>query len=390
MTPELREGFTLTLEKMLILGNYDPPSAALQSISASNTILKYDISGFEPGMIWLTGASPLFSMSGRSSASRRVLVKLHSLIGPEQPRALISLQGVELLHRYIAGEWQIRENLNDPLIEGQLDKGNFTEVLRALQYAGLISIETGDWTTCHGTLRMLAEVSERFDTDIGRNTRDLAIMRYYIKRRMVQEASDAVPAFMTFSARGSISKWSTVIGHLFCARVFLLQEEFDKAMAEQKSARSSLENLAGSLKGRRRAKTVFASGVLAAGMALNTIAAIAVERARQASAAGQLDRPTRGECIADIRMYLANARKFAPDLTEALKFLGSYWWHAGSRRRALSYWRQSIREGERLGAKVELGHTLVDAGALLGKVAPGPEWRKRGAELYAELGIRGV
>jgi hypothetical protein len=29
----------------------------------------------------------------------------------------------------------------------------------------------------------------------------------------------------------------------------------------------------------------------------------------------------------------------------------------------------------------------TDAGALLGELAPGPEWRKRGAELYAELGI---
>jgi hypothetical protein len=84
---------------------------------------------------------------------------------------------------------------------------------------------------------------------------------------------------------------------------------------------------------------------------------------------------------------MTNARKFAPDLAEALKFFGSFWWHAGSRRRALSYWRQSIREGERLGAKVELAHTFTDAGALLGELAPGPEWRKRGAEMYAELGI---
>ncbi len=72
-----------------------------------------------------------------------------------------------------------------------------------------------------------------------------------------------------------------------------------------------------------------------------------------------------------------------------MKFAGSYWWHAGSRRRALAYWWRSIREGERLGARVELAHTFADAGRLLGESAPGPEWRKRGRELYLELGIDG-
>jgi hypothetical protein len=38
---------------------------------------------------------------------------------------------------------------------------------------------------------------------------------------------------------------------------------------------------------------------------------------------------------------------------------------------------------------VELAHTFTDAGKLLGELVPGPEWRKRGAELYLELGIKG-
>jgi hypothetical protein len=67
--------------------------------------------------------------------------------------------------------------------------------------------------------------------------------------------------------------------------------------------------------------------------------------------------------------------------------MGSCHWLAGSRRRALRYWRRSIQEGERLGAKVELAHTLHDAGELLGTIEPGPEWSRRAAELYEELGM---
>ena len=87
-------------------------------------------------------------------------------------------------------------------------------------------------------------------------------------------------------------------------------------------------------------------------------AAIALEQTRRAATDGRMNHATRRECLATLQRYLRNSRKYSPDLTEALKFLGSYWWHLGSYRRALSYWRQSIREGERLGARVELARFL--------------------------------
>jgi hypothetical protein len=129
--------------------------------------------------------------------------------------------------------------------------------------------------------------------------------------------------------------------------------------------------------------------VLVDGLFYMARAAVAVARARQVASTGRLDSEKRRECLAELRLYLKNSKKWAPDLTEALKLMGSFWWHAGSQRRALAYWKRSIREGERLGAKVELAHSLVDAGKLLGETAPGPEWRKRGGELYMELGIGG-
>jgi tetratricopeptide (TPR) repeat protein len=127
--------------------------------------------------------------------------------------------------------------------------------------------------------------------------------------------------------------------------------------------------------------------VPAAGAAFGADAALLIERMRKAVSLGKASRALRQKARRAVARYLSNSRKFAPDLIEALRFAGSYRWHAGSRRRALAYWKRSIREGERLGAKVELSHTLSDAGKLLGEMTPGPEWRKRGAELYWELGI---
>jgi hypothetical protein len=119
-------------------------------------------------------------------------------------------------------------------------------------------------------------------------------------------------------------------------------------------------------------------------------AAIAVERARAAAEAGRRSGPVFRHGRKSVRNYLANSRKFVPDLPEALKLAGSLAWHAGKADRAVKYWRASIAEAERRGAVVELAHTLNDAGNLLADRAPGPEWRKRGAAYYSVLRIAGV
>jgi hypothetical protein len=381
LTPQLREGLALTIEKLQMLLIIDPLAGATQAFIGLRQFLRYDLRDSEAGMMALIGISGVFSWSGMSLAmSHRVLEKMHQFISRERPRVWVFHLYVKTLYCLISGDWGKRESfhepLHDPVIERQLDKGNLSEILLWFVYRCYHSMECGDWDTLLEARQMIEEVSERFDNDQGRYGLNVVTVRYHLKRRSGGEALGAIAKYLKFLDGsglwlGGIPYWAYALP----SRVALLRGDFEGAVAERERDPNSLRKPTGS--------------VMQNGMIYMANAAIALEQTRRAVEAGKIGHATHRECLAALRLYLRNSRKFAPDVTEALKFLGSYYWHLGSRRRAISYWRQSIREGQRLGAKVELAHTFTDAGRLLGDLEPGPEWRQLGTELYAKLGIGG-
>jgi hypothetical protein len=62
---------------------------------------------------------------------------------------------------------------------------------------------------------------------------------------------------------------------------------------------------------------------------------------------------------------LNNSVKNACDRTEALRFMGTYYWLIGNQNKALKWWYKSIAEGERLGARVDLARTYMEIGKRL-------------------------
>jgi class 3 adenylate cyclase len=371
LTPQLREGIMLRNEKGNILGVIDTPNYFLQSFAGARQLLCYDLSDSEPGLRAEVGYSILFSHSGISlSLIRRVLEKLSRVVGPNLPGTWIRYLMAKSMLCYNCGEWNERELFRDSLIEKQSEQGNAFDAATLLLYSGFACIESGDWETYLDAQHMLEMVSDRFSSYFARVQLNFMIVRYYIKRRMVEEATDAIPGLLELFSHVEIFLFW---GHAWATRVDLLRGDFESAAAHLNRIPNAIVESP--------------TGPYESSFFRWAYAALAVEKARRAAEKGNLDRQTRHECLDALWRNLKNARKFAPDRTEALKFVGSYWWHAGSRRRALAYWKRSIREGERLGAKVELAHTFTDAGKLLGELAPGPEWRKRGAELYGELKI---
>jgi class 3 adenylate cyclase/tetratricopeptide (TPR) repeat protein len=378
LTSQLREGIVLYIEKISTILIVDASTWFLHGFVLTKLLIDYDVSDFDPGLGQLVARSSTLSLSGLSlSLGRKVLDKMSRVVGPNQPSAWIRYLVAKSVYCYIAGEWKERKLFYDPSLEKQAEQGLAFDVLSTNWFSGLACIECGDWDTYLDSRHMLEMISDRFDNDYGRGCLHILTFRYYIKRRMMEEASSYIPVFLEFFSKVSTSfgEIGPVWTHAWLSRVELLGGDFEAAAAHLKRIPVAIA---------RSPRVLVQTGFFCW-----AYAALAVEKARCTTKDGKLDRQTRRECLFDLHWNLKNARKFAPDRTEALKFMGSYSWHTGAQRRAISYWQRSIREGERLGAKVELAHTFTDAGKLLGEMTPGPEWRKRGAELYLEFGIGG-
>ena len=60
-----------------------------------------------------------------------------------------------------------------------------------------------------------------------------------------------------------------------------------------------------------------------------------------------------------------NSKKYASDRTEVFRLMGLFYWLIGRQNKAVHWWMGSIKEGERLGARVELARTHMEMGSRL-------------------------
>jgi hypothetical protein len=56
------------------------------------------------------------------------------------------------------------------------------------------------------------------------------------------------------------------------------------------------------------------------------------------------------------------SKKVALQKTEALRLMGTYFWLTDKQKKAINWWKESIDEGERLGARPELARTFFEVG----------------------------
>jgi hypothetical protein len=145
------------------------------------------------------------------------------------------------------------------------------------------------------------------------------------------------------------------------AKVHLLREELDAAGA-------TLEHAAALLARMGRA-TPFHSGAYRTSRLLYDVLLLEQALARQESGA---IRAARRRFRQDLRPALRTAAKMARTRTETYRLIGSHHWLVGHTRRAERWWRSSLAEGERLGARPELARTHLEIARRLQMSSGGP------------------
>jgi tetratricopeptide (TPR) repeat protein len=378
LTDAVREYVTLCYERTQMLIDTDIPRGLVEAFFGTRIVLRYEIAEFELGKEVLAAFSGAFSFGGFPlPLSRRWMGRVGALLDQPALSTALAFFYSEVFYDYRSGAWSRPGAYADPIAVRGIEQGKLYWVELSLYFESLGFVERGDWAKYEADVAMLNEIGTRFDSENARVRGSLLEVRRLVKQRRRSEALAAIPAAIGMMVASGFKDVFLPGTFTQSARAFILVGEFDKAEAEYLKATELWLSSKGS-----PSQESLLKGVRAV---------IAVERIRRSMRDGKSDRGPRQmalrEGFAAAHDFLANSRKLASDRTEALKIMGSCHWFAGHRRRALRYWWRSIQEGERLGAKVELAHTLHDAGELLGTIEPGPEWSRRAAEVYEELGM---
>jgi len=74
---------------------------------------------------------------------------------------------------------------------------------------------------------------------------------------------------------------------------------------------------------------------------------------------------SRKRAAKSLKMLLKTTKKIAQYRTESYKLKGVYYWLINKQKKALKWWHKAIKEGEHLGARLELARTYVEIGKRL-------------------------
>ena len=374
----VRDYITLDYEKAQMLVVINASEAMVEGFALFRILLRFEITGFDTALVMLVSGASACAYQGISLLlCKRWLARLGVLLDNPSPAIALAFYLSKTGYDYCFGAWDRPGAYAEPIVMEGIKHGNLFFVCTLLFNECLGFIERGDWAKYEADTIMLGDIAKRFGNESARLDYVHVEARRLIKQRRNTEMLAAIPEYMAIISASGLKHESIPNMLTFSARSALCTGDLEKAEADYSQAIKLEPGPKGS--------------PWREGLFKGARAAIAVERIRHA----QQERKARfslvpaceHEGFIAARAFLASTKNFAPNRTEALKIMGSCHWLAGHRRQALRYWRRSILEGERLGAKVELAHTLHNAGELLGTTAPGPGWLRRAAELYRELAI---
>jgi class 3 adenylate cyclase/tetratricopeptide (TPR) repeat protein len=371
----IREYLGIRFEKLQMLTHINSQEMVKECLHLLRVVFLFKSGSKFDTALEVIGAMPtVFAYGGISlSLSQRCIDRLAPLLNENTPHAILTWLVGRTIHDLCAGIWDRPGSFDHPVVIKEIEKGFVNHIINLLYNECLFFLERGDWSSFGKSAGLLSTIGERFNNqDAAFLWSALLIMRS-IKLRNLEEASGRIPWVLQMLAASGLAK-EGVPNILTCSsRVAILAGDLERAEAELEHA----NELSPGPKGSPSREGLFRGAA----------AAIAVEKMRRTASTGRVGGQLCREGRRATRAFLAKTGLYAPDRTEALKLMGSCEWLAGRKGAALSWWRRSIAEGERLGAKIELAHTLHDAGELLGAMKPGPDWRARAVALYSELGI---
>jgi len=343
----------LFYKKLKALGIIDPRRYFVESLYFYGQISRFDLTRFEAGFGLLVGASSLFSFSGLSfGISNKILTFLAPKIKREEFKSYIIYDFAETLHHYLAGNWKSIGKFDEDLVKRNLDNGEVYFTSLHLHWHALPQLHKGDIALAQWLVEQLDEIADIYENDFSLLLKLLLNTGLLLESRRLQEGREEIAAGIDFAQKNKSGLG--MIHFLGCEaqRQLLLGDRAaaEEALEQADAIRRELQPVPWQLSAFLRSRAQL--GLYGVQEAL--------------SGAGD---PLKWKMRAYryCRAFVRQARRVAQYRTDAYRLMGRFFWLTKRPRRARRWWRKAIREGERLGARIQLSRTYFEVGRHLGE-----------------------
>ena len=319
-------------------------------------VRRFDLSKLEYGVITYCAYTCGMPWLGLFKLGEKLASFIRDRVNRENPIERLVYESIDWHDNFLAGkDWAFGDRnfgYNEELIDRNVNLGHLWWSGMMLQYYGWKKIEQGNFHDGSAIADKLELYGIQFDQPHIVVMKHLTTARLNFKRRIIPEAAREADqgieaARLTDISQMALSLFSIKAQILvFLGRILEAAQTLDQA--HQITAKTDIIPVH-------------------LGELFKSQASLDMARFIHALREGKkADQSRFGRQAAKwIRRSLKNAKKAACHLTEALMMNGQYYWLTGREQKALTYWEQSIKEGERLGARPDLSRTYFEVGKRL-------------------------
>jgi class 3 adenylate cyclase len=360
----------------LAVSHVDVQRFFIENIGIAAKCFNFDVSKSQVYFNLLSGSSALFSTTGISfNISRKILdYTRKSILDKDVKISLHFFKFIENVHNNLTGNWH--GELDEDLVDYALKMGDVQPASGYLLFLGYMKMELGDIDTCIKIINMLDNIGDEYNTKHAKLDSYNLNSKLLIKRR---EPYNAIKycneGFILIDKIGWDARKIQFLG--IKLRIQVMQNDLVAA----KEIIDDAENLIHKL-GKYAIHPFFYIDYLMGVFSYNLAgleAAIASNDKKDIS---------KYKATALVNGKIAakySKRRVANDRTEAYKFMGIYYWLIKKQKNAIRWFQNSIREGERISAKLELSRAYFEFGKrLLEQKGENKELNGKKAEEYLE------
>ena len=352
-TKKDKEIINLNEKKIRALSTFDPKRMFIEYFYWSKRLTNSDFTKVESGAGILAVSSGLFCYSGISfRLSRKVLDSVKGKIDKNDVRSLLFYKFSECLHNFFTGDWDKVEEYDENLERLNLRIGAIWIVVNYALFHGYVQMEQGRYSRSQEYIRRLLELSNTYGDDFSRSVKYFMNTKLLLKYRKLEEAIIEIDDGVECLNKLGYTELSCPL-YSYKARIKMFMgdaEEAEKLLQHAKRIISETNQV-----------PLFLNQFFIARFSLDIYR---MEKAINSGNEKEIVRISKTAAKTGKKLVKIS-KKVAAQRTEAQKLMGVFHWLRGKHKKALKFWRKSIKFGECYGARLELSRTYMEVGKRL-------------------------
>jgi tetratricopeptide (TPR) repeat protein len=262
------------------------------------------------------------------------------------------------MHNFLEGNWKEIGKYDDELIKKNCDVGELWDAVQLLYFHAFPCIYQGSLEIVECILNKLNDIFQVYQYDLAKTYKHELKSCLLMECRRLSDALIEINEGIDFEKKAGPGFWELYVCE---ARIYTSMGEIEKAGNCLEQAKRIWKRI-----------TPFPfqmAGFYRAELEYNLYQLKEILRSANQTNLSKY----RKKANRSVKTLLRNARKVARHRTESYKLAGEYYWLMNNQKKALAWWHNAIKEGERLGARLQLAGVYFELGKRL--LGPGSKYR---------------